>query len=535
MAILTGKPTSISANAPSNVITLDTSEFLNLVDDVTADQYWQDVSRIKSIIFIYRNSSRQRVNLKFSLPSTSSTVPLNENYRNGALTCIKIKIIGMANDTLSIPRSSFITDTEFDMSVIDGYAVPGLQGAEAIVWSSPITTTFSTIVAEPDGGLYKNNGPDFSNGGVTAYDISVKSSQELNLAEGFIEVDAIHYSYQDYQTESEKYSSSAEYAVGFSFGERSTSGNFDNLDFAIKKATNLNDMGNPTNKNTASYLNGVKSLILSALNNPLTGPGGPGSSQPYFHNKIRIQLKNGNVEFFINNVKYQTLVGALASVTFPIFAEASLLQPYLGAFTATSGSGFPSSRISSTLSTPGTIVRTADIAGTLDSDALPYDMPNGPYMALADAKVACNMAYEGLGGYIEFGQGNLGGTLVGESFLINNIGYQQGSGTTFQAPLVEGNNYTVRLYISAYVNIGSSPTISIAADTSYRSDMVTVSSSSLQSAIGSYVDVPYTPTYYKNTFPDGTLDAFYTGIWIFSNNTTDLEYIRISKIEILEA
>ena len=517
MAILTGKPASISANAASSVITLDTS-------------------RIKSIIFVYRNSSRQRVNLKFSLPSTSSTVPLNENYRNGALTCSKIKIIGMANDTLSIPRSSFITDTEFDMSVIDGYAAPGLQGAEAIVWSSPITTTFSTIVAEADGGLYKNNGPAMANGGIPAYDISVKSSQELNLAEGFIEIDAIHYSYQQYPTESEKYSSSSEYAVGFSFGERSTSGNFDNLDFAIKKATNLNDFGNPSNKNTASYLNGVKSLILGELSNPNSGVGGPGSSTPYFHNKIRIQLKNGNVEFFVNNVKYQTLVGALASVTFPIFAEASLLQPYLGVGTASSGSGFPSSRISSTLSTPGTIVRTADIAGTLDADAAPMDMPGGATMLYA--KVACGIV---LGSYIEFGQGDLGGTLVGESFRIDNIGYNQlgtGNPITFQAPLVEGNNYTVRLYIAGFVNVGSNPTISIAADVGYGgtlSDIVTVGTSSLQSAIGSYVDVPYTPSYYKDTMPDGTQNALSTPVWIFSNNTTDLEYIRISKIQILEA
>jgi hypothetical protein len=511
MAILTGKPTSISANAPSDVITLDTSEFLNLVDDVTADQYWQDASRIKSIIFVYRNSSRQRVNLKFSLPSTSSTVPLNENYRNGVLTCSKIKIIGMANDTLSIPRSSFITDTEFDMSVIDGYAVPGLQGAEAIVWSSPITTTFSTVEAEADGGLYKNNGPDFSNGGSAAYDISVRSSQELSTGEGFFEIDMLIYNGMTPEGQANNSTYGPEEVVGFSYGSRTTNGDYNSVDFAIKRINT--GAGGPSEKSIQVYENGFLNSSIANIQSP---SGGMMGGADYFKNKIRVQLKNGNIEFFVNNGKYKTLVGALASVSYPLFVEASLKNPAIVG-QPTTGSGFQASRIGSSASIAGTVVRTADF--TLPS--VDADVSTMGGIAIVSQQ------------YVEFAEQPFPGSPYG--IAINNVSSY--AGYTFQTPVVEGNPYTIRIHVNSYVDSSApgtpSPSLSISSgDPNFTT---TVSASSLSAAVGSYVDVSYTPTFYESIDPNGFRMFSNVGLEVYSQNTTQFSYIRISKVEIIEA
>jgi hypothetical protein len=506
MAILTGKPTSISANAPSDVITLDTSEFLNLVDDVTADQYWQDASRIKSIIFVYRNSSRQRVNLKFSLPSTSSTVPLNENYRNGVLTCSKIKIIGMANDTLSIPRSSFITDTEFDMSVIDGYAVPGLQGVEAIVWSSPITTS-STYTSEADGGIYKDGGPlEFSSG---FYDLSVRSSQELNSSNGFFEIDMLVYSGMTPEGQSNNSTYGPEEVVGFSYGSRTTNGDYNSIDFAIKRINS----GSPSEKSIQVYENGFLNSSIANIQSP---SGGMMGGADYFKNKIRVQLKNGNIEFFVNNGKYKTLVGALASVSYPLFVEASLRNPAIVG-QPTTGSGFQASRIGSSASIAGTVVRTADF--TLPS--VDADVSTMGGVAIVSQQ------------YVEFAEQPFPGSPYG--IAINNV--SSSAGYTFQTPVVEGNPYTIRIHVNSYVDSSApgtpSPSLSISSgDPNFTT---TVSASSLSAAVGSYVDVSYTPTFYESIDPNGFRMFSNVGLEVYSQNTTQFSYIRISKVEIIEA
>jgi len=518
MAILTGKPSSISANTTSSSITLSTEDLISLLDTVTSDTYWKDATRIKSVLFVYRNSNRQKVNLKFTLPSTSSTISINENSRNGALTCSKIVLTGTANDILSIPRSSFTTAAEFDLTVTDGYVAPGLNGVEAISWVDPITSASSTYVTELDGGIYKNGGPT---GPSAAYDLILKSSQELSSPEGYIEIDAILYSYTEAPLNSiYNYG----YGVGLNSGTRGTSGNYDNIDFAV-----VYDSSSPTG--IGYYQNGTLVNILPLPSSPTTGvmPGMPNQSS--YKNKIRIQLKNNNVEFFLNNVRYDTLVGALASATFPIFSEVSLKNSYIVG-QPDQGSGFPSSRISSVISVPGTLVRSVDFSDLSDD---PYSIPNYLYYPSLQ-RSPCNITQ---GSYIEFVEGNnMGSSLPGQAFSVKNVGSQAMSGeASFDFPLVEGNPYTVRLHIHSYVNGGANPTISILANENTAEDLVTISSSSLSSAVGSFVDISFTPSVYKSSgMPGGPLMANVSGgVYIISNNTDASNIIRISKIELIEA
>jgi hypothetical protein len=523
MAILTGKPSSISANTTSSSITLSTEDLLTLIDSATVDPYWKDAARIKSVSFMYRNSSKQKVSLKFTLPSTSSTISVSENARNGALTCEKITIIGKANDILVIPRASFTTASEFDMAVTNGYSSSSISGVAAITWADPITSAASTYVAELDGGIYKNGGPI---GPSAAYDLLLKSTQELNSSEGYIEIDATLYSSSPLSS-----TYSYGYAVGINSGTRGTSGNYDNIDFAVVyDGSSLTGIG--------YYQNGTLVNILPSPQSPQYSPGGGGGmpTQTSFKNKIRIQLKNNNVEFFLNNIKYDTLVGALASINYPLFAEVSLKNSYIEG-QPTIGSGFPSSRISSSISNPGTIVRSVDFTEVSED---PYSYPNNLFSG-SITKSSCTRTQ---GSFIEFAQGNyFGNPTDGEAFSIRNVGASAQTGeASFYFPLVEGNNYIVRLYIHSYINAGSNPSISIISDVYNAADIVTVTSSAISSAVGSYVDVLYTPSVYKSTMPPSEFNPNpapmandSSGVVIFSNNTDDTNIIRISKIEFIEA
>jgi hypothetical protein len=128
-------------------------------------------------------------------------------------------------------------------------------------------------------------------------------------------------------------------------------------------------------------------------------------------------------------------------------------------------------------------------------------------------------------------------------FSIRNVGASAQTGeASFYFPLVEGNNYIVRLYIHSYINAGSNPSISIISDVYNAADIVTVTSSAISSAVGSYVDVLYTPSVYKSTMPPSEFNPNpapmandSSGVVIFSNNTDDTNIIRISKIELIEA
>lgn len=505
MAILTGKPSSISANTTSSSITLNTTDLISLLDTVTADAYWKDIARIKSVLFVYRNSNRQKVNLKFIMPSTSSAISINEHSRNGDLTCSKIVITGTANDSLTISRSSFNIASEFDLTVTDGYATPGLQGIEAISWISPITTTSSTYVAETDGGLYKSGGPSEMSLGF--YDLSVRSSQELSSSDGFFEIDILNYSGFTPEGQSNNSIYGTEEVVGFSYGSRDATGGYDSIDFAIKRAGSAS----PSEKSIQVYENGILNSSIVDLQSP-----GFGSPSDYFRNKIRVQLKNGNVEFFVNNVKYKTLVGALASVSYPLFVEASLRNPYLVGQPQT-GSGFQESRIGSSISTAGTIVRTADFtAPSVDMDI----------STLGNPTIVSQQ-------YIEFAEPSFPGMQYG--LVISNIG--SSSGYTFQTPVIEENPYVIRLYVDSYI-VSTVPGTIEPSLYIYSGDLMLttpVSSSSLAAAVGSYVDIPYTPYFSGSTDMYGFRMVSNIGLNIIAENTTQYSYIRISKIEIIEA
>jgi hypothetical protein len=527
MAILTGKPTSISAAVASGEITLDTSEFLNLVDNVTADQYWQDASRIKSIVFIYRNSSRQRVTLKFTLPSTSSTISLNGNYRNGALTCSKIKIIGMANDTLSIPRSSFTTDTEFDILVTGGYVPPTALSLQPISWIDPLTSfvfpELVSYVAEPDGGIYKTGAAP------AEFNLSLPSTQ------GYIEIDAVRYTYTIGGGPSTLYN--LEYNVGLSSGSRDVA-SFDPflygspIDFALQASIGI------TAATVSSLQNGGNIELLPM---PLKEPGNffsPDHTQTLFKNKIRVQLKNGDVEYFVNNAKVKTLSGVLTSVATPIFAEVNLKNPYIE-MGANSGSGFPSARISSTYSVPGTIIRTFDMAvpndsGIVGATVMIEGSQRGPVYWTDYSPPQPLLFGEGTGP---------GGATIGASVSIGNIGsnYASIGEATFPYPLVEGNTYTIRIYIDSYTNSTRTPSLSVLSygDNYLGIDpgMVTIPSGILQAAVGSFVEVSYTGAFLKFPGPPGFADIIndQLGLLIASNDTDSTNTISVSKIEIIEA
>lgn len=150
MAIITNKPTSVSANSTTS-LQLNKADLQAKLEALSAGAYWEDQSTWKGVAFLFENASNQKVIASFDASGNTTNLSVSEFFIDGNIECKRIDILGFANDYYTIYREDFTSASEFDIEITDGYASGGGGGGfNYVTWNNNI----SGHSLEMDGGIY---------------------------------------------------------------------------------------------------------------------------------------------------------------------------------------------------------------------------------------------------------------------------------------------------------------------------------------------------------------------------------------------
>ncbi len=128
MAILVNKPASVSADSTTS-LELNKTDLQAKLVALGAGAYWEDQSTWKGVAFLFENAFKQKIIAVFDIAAgVTADLTLSEYFVDGDLECLRIDVLGFANDFYTIYRSEFDTATEFDIEATDGYAAGGGGG-----------------------------------------------------------------------------------------------------------------------------------------------------------------------------------------------------------------------------------------------------------------------------------------------------------------------------------------------------------------------------------------------------------------------
>lgn len=127
MAIITNKPTSVSADSTTS-LQLNKADLQAKLQALSAGAYWEDQSTWKGVAFLFENASKQKVIASFDASGTTANLNVSPFFVDGSVECKRIDILGFANDHYTIYRENFTSASEFDIEITDGYAGGGAGG-----------------------------------------------------------------------------------------------------------------------------------------------------------------------------------------------------------------------------------------------------------------------------------------------------------------------------------------------------------------------------------------------------------------------
>jgi len=149
MAIITNKPTSVSADSATS-LQLNKADLQAKLEALSAGAYWEDQSTWKGVAFLFENASKQKVTVSFNASGNTANLTISEFFVDGDIECKRIDVVGFANDYYTIFREDFTSASEFDIEITDGYASGGGGGFSYVIWNANINGHTS----EGDGGIY---------------------------------------------------------------------------------------------------------------------------------------------------------------------------------------------------------------------------------------------------------------------------------------------------------------------------------------------------------------------------------------------
>ncbi len=121
MSILVNKPASVSADSTTS-LELNKTDLQAKLVALGAGAYWEDQSTWKGVAFLFENASKQKIIAVFDIAAgVTADLTLSEYFVDGDLECLRIDVLGFANDFYTIYRSEFDTASEFDIEVTNGY------------------------------------------------------------------------------------------------------------------------------------------------------------------------------------------------------------------------------------------------------------------------------------------------------------------------------------------------------------------------------------------------------------------------------
>ena len=116
MATLTNLPSSVLPGVKSGTVTLDPASLITEMN--ITDPYYSISTNWNQVIFIYTdNTGKQNTSMTFVIGTNTSNFMVSSHARQNSWLCKDIIIIDFDNGSFVIPRSSFPTQTEFDVSV----------------------------------------------------------------------------------------------------------------------------------------------------------------------------------------------------------------------------------------------------------------------------------------------------------------------------------------------------------------------------------------------------------------------------------
>lgn len=132
MAILTNKPTSVSADSTTS-LELNKADLQTKLEALSAGAYWEDQSTWKGVAFLFQNSSKQKVTVSFDASGNTANLNVGEFFIDGDIECKRIDVLGFANDHYTIYREDFTSASEFDIEITDGFSSGGGGGPLQVV------------------------------------------------------------------------------------------------------------------------------------------------------------------------------------------------------------------------------------------------------------------------------------------------------------------------------------------------------------------------------------------------------------------
>jgi hypothetical protein len=132
MAILTNKPTSVSADSITS-LELNKADLQTKLEALSAGAYWEDQSTWRGVAFLFQNSSKQKVVVSFDASGNTANLNVSEFFIDGDIECKRIDVFGFANDHYTIYREDFTSASEFDIEITDGFSSGGGGGPSSAI------------------------------------------------------------------------------------------------------------------------------------------------------------------------------------------------------------------------------------------------------------------------------------------------------------------------------------------------------------------------------------------------------------------
>lgn len=133
MSILTGKPSTLTVGNTSSVITLSRSTLISQMS--ITDPYWSDSTNWQQVFFQYQdNTGLQHRSLTFGASDTA-TFFVSAHAKQNTWQAKSIVIIDYDGGTYSIPRASFTSATEFDITIAGVFGSGDLRPERTDPWS----------------------------------------------------------------------------------------------------------------------------------------------------------------------------------------------------------------------------------------------------------------------------------------------------------------------------------------------------------------------------------------------------------------